>query len=145
MTDFDARDLTEGLNGYLGFRLVDWREGFAQIAVDLEDQHKNRQGGLHGGVTASLIDATTGFCGVYEPDPDKRRGNVTVSLNVNFVGRAKGTTLTCTAKLIRAGRRIYFASAEVHDEHANLVASAEAVYAYVDPDAQRRPANKSGS
>lgn len=145
MTDFDARDLTEGLNGHLGFRLVDWREGFAQIAVDLKDQHKNRQGGLHGGVTASLIDATTGFCGVYEPDPDKRRGNVTVSLNVNFVGRAKGTTLTCTAKLIRAGRRIYFASAEVHDEHANLVASAEAVYAYVDPDAQRRPAKKSGS
>lgn len=145
MTDFEARELTEGLNGFLGFRLVDWREGFAQIAVDLEDQHKNRQGGLHGGVTASLIDATTGFCGVYELDPDKRRGNVTVSLNVNFVGRAKGTTLTCTAKTIRAGRRIYFASAEVHDEHANLVASAEAVYAYVDRDAQRRPATPSGS
>tara|TARA_R110002110_G_scaffold376568_2_gene586708 strand:+ start:218343 stop:218795 length:453 start_codon:yes stop_codon:yes gene_type:complete len=145
MTDFEAHDLTEGLNGYLGFRLVDWREGFAQIAVELEDQHKNRQGGLHGGVTASLIDAATGFCGVYEPDPDKRRGNVTVSLNVNFVGRAKGTTLTCTAKLIRAGRRIYFASAQVHDEHTNLVASAEAVYAYVGRDAQRQPATKSGS
>ena len=145
MTDFEAHDLTDGLNGYLGFRLIDWREGFAQIAVDLQDQHKNRQGGLHGGVTSSLIDAATGFCGVYEADTEKRRGNVTVSLNVNFVGRAKGTTLTCTAKLIRAGRRIYFASAEVHDEHDNLVASAEAVYAYVDRDAQRRPAIKSGS
>lgn len=145
MTDFEAHDLTDGLNGYLGFRLIEWREGFAQIAVDLQDQHKNRQGGLHGGVTTSLIDAATGFCGIYEADPEKRRGNVTVSLNVNFVGRAKGTTLTCTAKLIRAGRRIYFASAEVHDEHDNLVASAEAVYAYVDRDAQRRPAIKSGS
>ena len=68
-----------------------------------------------------------------------------MSLNVNFVGRAKGTTLTCTAKLIRAGRRIYFASAQVHDEHTNLVASAEAVYAYVGRDAQRQPATKSGS
>ena len=145
MTDFEPQDLTEGFNGYLGFRLVDWREGFARIAVDLQDHHRNRQGGLHGGVTASLIDAATGFCGVYEPDPEKRRGNVTVSLNVNFVGRAKGTTLTCTAKLIRAGRRIYFAAAEVHDEQANLVASAEAVYAYVDRDAQRRPATTSGS
>ncbi len=63
-----------------------------------------------------------------------------MSLNVNYVGRTKGDTLICTAKIIRAGRRIYFASGEVHDEHGNLVASAEAVYAYVDRDAQRRPA-----
>lgn len=145
MTDFEARDLTEGLNGFLGFRLMDWKEGFAQIAVDIEDRHRNRQGGIHGGITASLIDAATGFCGVYEPNPDKRRGNVTVSLNVNFVGRAKGDTLICTAKTIRAGRRIYFASGEVRDEHDNLVASAEAVYAYVDRDAQRRPTTNSGS
>ncbi|MGB0570447.1 MAG: PaaI family thioesterase [Alphaproteobacteria bacterium] len=145
MTDFEARDLTEGLNGFLGFRLMDWKEGFAQIAVDIEDRHRNRQGGIHGGITASLIDAATGFCGVYEPNPDKRRGNVTVSLNVNFVGRAKGDTLICTAKTIRAGRRIYFASGEVRDEHENLVASAEAVYAYVDRDAQRRPTTNSGS
>jgi len=145
MTDFEARDLTEGLNGFLGFRLIDWRDGFAQIAVDIEDRHKNRQGGIHGGVTASLIDAATGFCGVYETDPEKRRGNVTVSLNVNYVGRAKGNRLICSAKIIRAGRRIYFASGEVRDEHDNLVASAEAVYAYVDRDAQRRPATKSGS
>ena len=140
MTDFEARDLTEGLNGFLGFRLIEWREGFAQIAVDITDRHKNRQGGIHGGVTASLIDAATGFCGIYEPDPKKRRGNVTVSLTVNYVGRAKGNTLICTAKIIRAGRRLYFATGEVQDEHGNLVASAEAVYAYVDRDAQRHAA-----
>ncbi|HCO99902.1 MAG: phenylacetic acid degradation protein [Alphaproteobacteria bacterium] len=138
MPDFEARNLTEGLNGFLGFRLIDWRDGIAQISVNIADKHRNRQGGIHGGVTASLIDAATGFCGVYEPDPEKRRGNVTVSLNVNFVGRAKGSTLTCKAKVIRAGRRLYFASGEVHDEHSNLIASAEAVYAYVDRDAQRR-------
>ncbi|MBO6783810.1 MAG: PaaI family thioesterase [Alphaproteobacteria bacterium] len=141
MSDFEPRMLTEGLNGELGFRLDDWREGFAQISVDLDDRHKNRQGGLHGGVTATLIDAATGFCGVYEPDPGKRRGNVTVSLTVNFVGRAKGTTIICRAKTVRAGRRIYFASAEVHDNENNLVATADAVYAYVDRDAQRRPAS----
>ena len=63
MSDFQARNLTEGLNGELGFRLIDWREGFAQISVDLDHRHKNRQGGLHGGTTATLIDAATGFCG----------------------------------------------------------------------------------
>ena len=132
MADFDAHDLTRGLNGQLGFRLVEWREGFARVDVDLDERHKNRQGGLHGGVTAALVDAATGFCGIYEPDPEKRRGNVTVSLNVNFVSRPKGASLICTAETIRAGRRIYFASAQVHDDTGSLIASAEAVYAYVD-------------
>ena len=132
MTDFDAQDLTGGLNGLLGFRLVEWREGFARVTVDLDERHRNRQGGLHGGVTATLVDAATGYCGIYEPDPEKRRGNVTVSLNVNFVSRPRGASLTCTAETIRAGRRLYFASAQVHDDTGNLIASAEAVYAYVD-------------
>ena len=140
MTDLETHDLTRGLNGYMGFRVVEWREGFARVAMDIDERHENRQGGLHGGVTAALIDAATGFCGIYEPDPEKRRGNVTVSLNVNYTGRPKGTSLICTAELLRAGRRIYFSSAKVHDDLGNLIASAEAVYAYVDRTAPRRPA-----
>ena len=141
MTDFDTHGFTKGLNGRLGFDLVEWREGFARVTVNLDERHENRQGGIHGGVTAALIDAATGFCGIYEPDPEKRRGNVTVSLTVNYTGRPKGTRLTCVAELLRAGRRLYFASARVHDDTGNLIASAEAVYAYVDRDAQRRRAD----
>jgi uncharacterized protein (TIGR00369 family) len=138
MTELYGSDVLQGLNGYLGFRVVEWRKDYAALAVDIEDRHKNRQGGLHGGVTASLIDAATGFCGVYEPDPEKRRGNVTVSLTINFVGRPKGKTITAVAETIRAGRRIYFASARVTDEQDTLIATAEAVYAYIDRDAQRK-------
>ena len=139
MADIETSGFTKGLNGSLGFELVEWREGFARVTVDLDDRHRNRQGGIHGGVTAALIDAATGFCGIYHPDPEKRRGNVTVSLTVNYTGRPKGARLTCIAELLRAGRRIYFASARVCDDTGNLIASAEAVYAYVDRDAQRRP------
>ena len=127
-----AEELTRGLNAGLGFRLVEWREGFARVAVDLDERHQNRQGGLHGGVTAALVDAATGYCGIYEPDPEKRRGNVTVSLNVSFLSRPKGGTLICTAETTRAGRRLYFATAAVHDDTGHRIASAEAVYAYVD-------------
>ncbi len=138
MSDFTARDLTEGLNGFLGFRLTDWRDGFAEISVDIADVHKNRQGGVHGGTMASLIDAATGFCGIFEPDPEKRRGNVTVSLTTNFVGRPKGKTLICTARVVKAGRRLYFSAAEVKDDLGNLIATADAVYAYTDVNAQRK-------
>ncbi len=132
MADFTSRDLLEGLNGFLGFRITEWREGYAEIAVDIDDKHRNRQGGVHGGTMTALIGAATGFCGIYEPDREKRRGNATVSLTVNFVGRPKGTTLVCAARVVKAGRRIYFSAAEVKDDEDNLVATAEAVYAYVD-------------
>ena len=128
--------MTAGLNDFLGFQLVEWRAGHATLEVDLDERHKNRQGGLHGGVTATLIDAVTGYCGVYEPDPSKRRGNVTVSLNINFVGHPKGQKLRAVAELDRAGRRLYFASARVTDDCETLVATAEAVYAYVERQPQ---------
>ncbi len=132
MADFNEQELLEGLNGFLGFRIEAWREGYAEISVELDERHMNRQGGVHGGTMTTLIDAATGFCGVFEPDREKRRGNATVSLTVNFVGRPKGTKLTCAARVTKAGRRLYFSSAEVKDDQDNLVATAEAVYAYID-------------
>ncbi|GIT47925.1 MAG: hypothetical protein Ct9H300mP13_7210 [Gammaproteobacteria bacterium] len=74
----------------------------------------------------------TGYCGIYEPDSNKRRGNVTVSLNINYISRPKGARLRATAELIRAGRRLYFASARVTDDQDTLIATAEAVYAYIE-------------
>jgi uncharacterized protein (TIGR00369 family) len=79
-----------------------------------------------------MIDAVTGYCGIYELDSSKRRGNVTVSLNINYISRPKGARLRATAELIRAGRRLYFASARVTDDQDTLIATAEAVYAYIE-------------
>ncbi|MFT5180532.1 MAG: hypothetical protein ACI8S3_000406 [Alphaproteobacteria bacterium] len=138
MAEFTERDLTEGLNGFLGFRLTAWSEGYAEISVDIAEVHKNRQGGVHGGTMATLIDAATGFCGIFEPDPEKRRGNVTVSLTTNFVGRPKGKSLVCAARVVKSGRRLYFSAAEVKDELGNLIATADAIYAYTDINAQRK-------
>jgi len=138
MNKFTTRELKEGLNGYLNFKLIEWREGYAQISVNITDVHKNRQGGVHGGTMTTLIDATTGFCGIYEVDPTKRRGNVTITLNTNFIGRPKGKTLICTAQVVKSGRRIYFSTAEVKDDLGNLIATGDAIYAYTNIDAQRK-------
>ncbi len=132
MTKPIPKSMTDGLNDLLGFELVEWRSGYAVLDVELDERHKNRQGGLHGGITASMIDAATGYCGIYEPDSSKRRGNVTVSLNINYISRPKGARLRATAELIRAGRRLYFAAARVTDDQDTLIATAEAVYAYIE-------------
>ena len=143
MTKPIPKSMTDGLNDLLGFRLVEWRSGYAVLDVELDDRHKNRQGGLHGGITASMIDAVTGYCGIYEPDSNKRRGNVTVSLNINYISRPKGARLRATAELIRAGRRLYFAAARVTDDQDTLIATAEAVYAYIEKQPKTRSASSS--
>ena len=61
MTKPIPKSMTDGMNDLLGFQLVEWRSGYAVLEVELDDRHKNRQGGLHGGVTASMIDAVTGL------------------------------------------------------------------------------------
>ena len=132
MTKPIPKSMTDGMNDLLGFQLVEWRSGHAVVEVELDDRHKNRQGGLHGGVTASMVDAVTGYCGIYEPDSSKRRGNVTVSLNINYIRRPKGARLRATAELIRAGRRLYFAAARVTVAQDTLIATAEAVYDYLE-------------
>ena len=132
--------MTDGMNDLLGFQLVEWRAGYAVLEVELDGRHKNRQGGLHGGVTASMVDAVTGYCGIYEPDSSKRRGNVTVSLNINYIRRPKGARLRATAELIRAGRRLYFAAARVTDDQDILIATAEAVYAYIEKQSKTNSA-----
>ena len=132
MVHEDNDNLTAGLNDLLDFQLTEWRSGYARLEVELDERHRNRQGGIHGGVTAALIDAATGYCGIYEPDSARRRNNATVSLNINFVGRPNSNRLIAEAKLDRAGRRLYFALARVTDGSSNLVATAEAVYTYVD-------------
>ena len=137
------KSMTDGLNDLLGFELVEWRSGYAVLDVELDERHKNRQGGLHGGITASMIDAATGYCGIYEPDSSKRRGNVTVSLNINYISRPKGARLRATAELIRAGRRLYFAAARVTDDQDTLIATAEAVYAYIEKQPKTSTASSS--
>ncbi len=90
-----------------------------------------------------MIDAVTGYCGIYEPDSSKRRGNVTVSLNINYINRPKGARLRATAELIRAGRRLYFAAARVTDDQDTLIATAEAVYAYIEKQPKTSSASSS--
>ena len=54
--DDETLEALVGFNAELGFRLVEWEEGRAVMALDIQAKHRNRSGVLHGGVMATLID-----------------------------------------------------------------------------------------
>ena len=79
-----------------------WREEFGQYA-----------GFLHAGVITALIDTACGFAGAAASG-----GNVTAShCAVNFLAPARGDAFVARARVVKAGRRQLFVTAELHAEH----------------------------
>ena len=121
-----------GFANLVGYRLTAWREDHAELDMTVEDRHLNRSGVMHGGVLATVIDAACGYAGCYSAEPDRPRRAFTLSLNCTFTGVAEhGAQLTIRAVRTGGGRGIFFAAAEVFDQHDRLVGRGDAVYKYL--------------
>jgi len=122
---------TSAFRDLVGYRLVEWDEDTATVAVDIDRRHMNRKSILHGGVVATVVDAAGGYAGTHCTVPGNVRRCVTVSITVNFLGQVRGGRLIARAAKRGGGRRIFVATVEVTNEGGDLVATGEAVYRYV--------------
>ncbi|MFT3743841.1 MAG: PaaI family thioesterase [Pyrinomonadaceae bacterium] len=113
----------------IGMRLVDLQLDLAVIKIDMRDDLRHPGGILHGGVTATLIDTAMAYAvrtRVGPTDP-----TATIDLTVHYLRPHIDGTFTCTAKVVRAGRRIFTVSADVHNEKGDLIATAISTYTRV--------------
>ena len=121
-----------GFANLVSYHLSDWREGHAELSLTVEARHLNRSGVMHGGVLATLIDAACGYAGCHSTEPDPPRRAFTLSLSCNFIGSAEaGSELTTRAARTGGGKSIFFATAEVADQHGRLIGRGDAVYKYL--------------
>lgn len=127
MSDADSLEPMLGFNAETGFRLVDWSDGAAVLALDLAARHLNRSGVVHGGVLAAMLDVAMGYSGVYPVD-GAPRWSVTLSLTTSFIGQARAGRLTARGRRIGGGRQIYFAEGEVRDAEGALLAAGQATF-----------------
>lgn len=123
-------DAPSGFRQLLGYRLVEWENGMAAIALTIGPRHLNRAGALHGGVISTLIDAAGGYAGTYCAVPGHARRCVTVSLTTQYLAQTKSGVLTARARVRGGGKRLFIASAEVTDAGGTLLAIGEGVYRY---------------
>ena len=120
------------LSRHIGQELAEWSDGFCRLTVDIDDRHSNRDGSVDGGVYAILIDSAAAYAGTF-PNADRPpRRCVTVSMTVNFAGRPEGGRLIAEGRVRKTGRRLFFASAEVTDEHGNLLAFGDGTFRYFE-------------
>jgi len=118
-------------HGLLGIEMLHWEEGLVRLVCTPGPQHANRSGIVHGGVMLALLDQANAFAGLFCATPGHRRHAVTLDLDTRFTGPGKlGHRLIAEGKLVSAGRNIFFARGEVHDEAGALVAFGASTHRY---------------
>jgi uncharacterized protein (TIGR00369 family) len=136
----DAPARTSPFAELVGYRLLHWREGAASVGLAVARRHRNRNGGLHGGVLATLIDTACGYAGTFVPGGPPRSG-LTLALTTQFLAPARhGSTLVAEARRTGGGTSIFFAACEVRDQHGMLIARGDGTFRYRTPQPGHRPA-----
>ena len=103
-------------------------DGVNRSHLDVRPELLNSDGAVHGGATFSLIDHSLGEAvdSVLAPGEN----NVTVELKVNYLAPILEGRIDCAARVLRRGRRLVIAEADVHNG-GRLVAKGLGTFAVV--------------
>jgi uncharacterized protein (TIGR00369 family) len=141
-SDLNPPSLAEAINakgftGAAGFRIVEVKPGYAELALARRDDLVQFFGHFHGGVITALADQAAGIA-VTSGLPKGRIG-VTVEIKVNFLGPADGSELVARAKTLKMAGSIGVATVEVFsrkDSTETLCAFASATMRALDLPAE---------
>lgn len=113
----------------IGMELLELKTGEAILRLKMRDDLRQPHGVLHGGATASIIDTATAFAVISVLEKDEKA--TTVDLTVHYLRPVTEGEIFCTAKIVRAGRRLLTVSAEVVNEQEKLIATALSTYSKI--------------
>jgi uncharacterized protein (TIGR00369 family) len=113
----------------IGMKLIDLKPDEATIQIEMRDELRQPHGILHGGVTATLIDTAMAYAVITCLSEDEKAS--TVDLTVHYLRPHSEGAFSCTAKIVRAGKRILTVSADVFNEQGKLFATAISTYSKV--------------
>ena len=112
---------------FLGFRLTEWKEGFARLEMPVRPDHRNTVGFLHGGVIASLLDIAGAVAGSYGVADETV--SITINQNCAYMAPHKGDTVVAEGELIRSTKSMFFTQSKLMDLANNrLCATAMGTY-----------------
>ena len=110
----------------LGFELDEVSPGAATLGLKIRKNLMQNHGVVHGGAIASLIDTASAFAII--PLLTAEEKVTTVDLTISYLRPLTKGRVSATARVVRAGRRLFVVSAEVKDEDGKLAATALSTY-----------------
>lgn len=118
--------------GAVGVRFTDIKPGHTECRLAVETRHHNPGGVLHGGVPYTLADTAMAIAIVGDLEPDQHCA--TIEIKMTYLKAVTEGELICTANVIKKGRRIVLAEAEVRNG-SEPIAKATGSFYIVKPDA----------
>jgi uncharacterized protein (TIGR00369 family) len=135
LSALQAVNETSAFNHWAGFVVVSASVGAVELRMTWRGEVAQHSGFLHAGLIGALIDTACGFAAA------TIAGNVLAShYAVNCLAPATGQNFLARAKVIKAGKKQVFASAELFAEDGShgsqrLVATGNAILVPVQPAA----------
>jgi uncharacterized protein (TIGR00369 family) len=116
-----------------GFRITEVHDGEVVIACAADEAFYNPMGVVHGGLLCTLLDTAMGLSVHTQLGPGTRF--TTIEIKVNYLKAVRGDAgdLSARGRVVKRGRRVIFAEAEVHDPSGALVGTATSSLLGVDP------------
>lgn len=100
-----------------------YTDGACTVSFDVKDFMLNPQGGLHGGVTAFVLDVSMGHLLWHTSGP-----GTTLEMKVQYASVARAGRLTAIARFIRHGRGISYLRSELSGQGGELIAFATSTW-----------------
>ncbi|MDQ2068101.1 PaaI family thioesterase [Xinfangfangia sp. CPCC 101601] len=116
------------LQAHLGYRMLDWTDGFSRFELPLQPYLSNRYGIPHGGIYGVMLDTVMGFSGSFTGDPLVKKTAMTLSMTVQFLSRPKGSTLFAEGRRIGGGASTFFAEGRIEDDTGTLIATSSGTF-----------------
>ncbi len=95
----------------LGATLLRVEPGLCEVSLPHSERVTQQQGSFHGGAMGALADIAGGYAALTAAPPEMEV--TTVEYKINFLASFAGGELRATGQLVKAGKRIIVATAEV--------------------------------
>ena len=111
-------DTHSGFLSSIGAPTPDSRDGSARLTLEADERHLNPGGAVHGGLLATLVDATMGAAVRSAVDQDSA---ATSQLTITYLRPGRTGTLIVSARVSKRGESLTMCEAEVEQDGETLV------------------------
>ena len=103
----------------MGMTLAEVGDGHAVLRVEIQAQHLNADGILHGGVLPAIADGAMG--NALRTIKGEGSQVFTAEVNLQYLRPVTGGTMLADARVVQSGRRLSFAEVEIRDEASGKI------------------------